>query len=148
MRGELKLMENIMAFFIIIILGMIAFIFFASAQASGQQERFEEREDIRALQTARSLYNMPELSCTFTQTGRCIEAEKAHALSELLEGENASIYLPVLGISSVALDCLGCERIEIYNLLTTTNYRQIHVPVVVHNATSNTRSFGWIEVRV
>ena len=148
MRGELKLMENVMAFFIIIILGMIAFIFFATAQGSSESERLEQSADLRAIQTARALYNMPELSCTFTQTGRCIEAEKAYVLAEILDTDELNVYFPVFGQSSIAIDCLGCERIEVYNLLTTTNYRQVHVPVVVHNATSNTRSFGWIEVRV
>ena len=148
MRGELKLMENVMAFFIIIILGMIAFIYFATAQSATEQELTAQQGDLRAIQTARSLYNMPELSCTFAQTGRCIDAERALVLSETLEGENASIYFPVLGRSRIALDCIGCETIVVYDLLDSTNYRQLHVPVVVYNATSDTRHFGWIEVRV
>ena len=148
MRGELKLMENVMAFFVIIILGMIAFIFFATAQGAAERDRADEAESVRAITTARSLYNMPELACTFAQTGRCIDAEKALVLSDVLRGENTTIYFPVLGQSRVAIDCIGCETIVVYDLLERSNYRQVHVPVIVYNATSSTRNFGWIEVRV
>jgi hypothetical protein len=145
MRGELKLMENVMAFFIIIILGMIAFIYFATAQGADARDQAEESANLRAIQIARSLYNMPELSCTFTQTGRCIEAEKALIFSGII---STDVYFPVLSQSRIAVNCIGCEEIVVYDLLDSTSYRQIHVPIVVYNATSRIRHFGWIEVRV
>lgn len=149
MRGELKLMENVMAFFVIIILGMIALIYFSTAQSASERQIDEEREDLRAIQTARSLYNMPEISCTFTQTGRCVDLEKAQALRSLLDGDYAQVYFPILGRSRVAIGFIGAEdTILIYDALNSPNYRQIHVPVIVHDPLENTRSFGWIEVRV
>jgi hypothetical protein len=148
MRGELQLMENIMAFFIIIILGMIAFIYFATAQAGADRERIAEREDLRALQTARSLYNLPELSCTWSQTGRCIDLDKAEIFGSMLTDANATIYFPVFGRSRIAIDCLGCDETIIYDQLDATTFRQLHVPVLVYNATSDSRLFGWVEVRV
>ena len=148
MRGELKLMENVMAFFVIIILGMIAFIFFATSQASSEREASEERENLRAIQTARSLYNMPELGCTFTQTGRCVDREKARQLAQIIDTDDAETYFPILGRSRVTIDCIGCDPIVVYDLLTSTSYRQIHVPVIVYDPIGNSRAFGWIEVRV
>lgn len=151
MRGELKLMENVIAFFVIIIIGMIALIFFTLSQSSAQSSLEEQRDTARAVQAARALYNLPELSCTFSSSGRCIDAHKAVALSDLISTDpNVSdTYLPVLGQSEIAIRCLGCEaNVTVYDMLNANTYRQIQVPVLLHNATSGSDRFAWIEVRV
>lgn len=146
MRGELKLMENVIAFFMIIIIGMIALIFFSMSQNAQNQQRAQQLETVEAVQAARALYNLPELACTYSESGRCIDAYKAQAFSEL---EVDTVYFGVFGRSEIALRCIGCENnVSIYDQLESNTYRQIQVPVTVSNATSGIDHFGWIEVRI
>lgn len=150
-RGELKLMENVMAFLMIMILGMIAFIYFSVAQGSTQRQQAQQRADLEALRTAQALYDMPEISCGSSSLGRCVDLGKARALASYLRRhpENQSTYLPVLGRSSITLSCTRCsENLTIYDqLASTSDYRAIQVPVSVYNETTGYTSFGYLEVK-
>lgn len=150
-RGELKLMENVIAFLMIMILGMIAFIYFAVAQGSAQKVANQQHADLEAVRTAQALYDMPELACTFSSFGRCIDLGKARALATYLEAnpENQSVYLPLFGRSAVSVDCVRCKTpITIYDQLPKgSGYRAIQVPVAVYNQTTGFTSFGYLEVK-
>lgn len=152
-QAQVKTFENLFAmiiFVIIFIIGLLVYMSWQTSQAQIELRQAElEKTELKIMQ----IYSLPEITCGLSSsgsdlTGICIDYYKAEAFANLsnITGRNrafSSFYQDMIGPAKITLNILEpiSQNITIYNysLKRTLNQRELSLPVIVYNASSDSK---------
>jgi len=161
-QAQVKTFENLFAmiiFVIIFIIGLLVFMNWQASQAQIQLRQAElEQTELKIMQ----IYSLPEISCGLSSsgsdlTGICIDLYKAKAFANLsnITGKNqvfSSFYQDMIGRAKITLNIIEPidKNITVYNysLKKELNQRQLEIPVIVYNSSSNLKMLANLIINV
>ena len=159
-KGQMQLMENVFAVFILIIIGLVVLVIFAYSALNNSNNDYSTSAKMQALITARSVYNMPEVQCTILGDAqdKCVDIIKAANFSRIATSGPDSVqatYFNYFGYAVINLTCFDCEYPEDKAVQTITLYSRpkkgssaysYQLPVLVKNPVNDTLRFGYLNV--
>lgn len=120
MKGQIEFGETIMVVIVIVFLLVIGLVFYYNVSASQIRQEISHREDIDGIVLGKRVLALPEIECSVTEGGSCIDYYKTSALSGLIQSDDAieSYYGSLFGYSTIKIapldeDELGEELEEI-----------------------------------
>ncbi len=146
-QGQLQIGESMMVLIILLLLGIVTFIFYFNSAKGDLELHLANVEEYNVLETAQIASNLQELKCPEAE-GICFDVHKAKAMSQLELGD---YYQDIFLNAKITLKGIYPSKEE-YILYwdNASNRTQSSVPallpVTMHNSTSGKNTFGILVV--
>lgn len=153
-KSQVQMIETIavlIVFFFLLVVGMTVYFQLQKASFKRELRVVQDQESLQLVQ--RALY-LPELDCSFVsiQKENCFDVYKLDLFAKMLKQESIFFdYFPVFGYSEITVESIYPEKSEkiLYsNRLEDKDVIVSQSPVLIYNATSNSYSFGIVEVKL
>ncbi len=152
--AQIKMFETIAVLIVFFFLLVIGAVFYFNVQRSSLSRELEKMSELQSLQTVQKALYLPELDCSFAsvQKDNCFDILKIKQLSKMLsEQDKLAEYFQAFGFSKITVTQAYPKSdfsLALYSNIPP-EYKQKLVtqsPVLLYNATSQSYSFGIIEV--
>lgn len=151
-KGQLQIGESIMVIIILAILGIIGLVFYANFAKQEYEIKFNEYEELNALETAQLVTSLYELRCAKPGvTDLCFDLHKVVAFSSLKDNY-VDYYYDIFRNSKVTLQIIyptsRAEEFIIYSqdASNSQNVRRIDIPIPVHDGATDELLFGVLTI--
>lgn len=146
-KGQIQIQETIFVLFSVLILLVIAMIFFFSFQKGNVEEIYQDYQESKFQEMLLTVPNLPEIKCSeLTKEEECIDLYKARAFSEI--SSQGVLYRGEFGYKEINLE-VGSEKIIIYQQqkVNYENLRVINSPVSVYDPKTEKYKIGVLEIK-
>lgn len=154
-KSQIKMTENIAVMVIFFVLLVFAIVFYANVKRGTSQDELEELKQLKAVDAALILSNLPEIKCSIaaTEQGACLDLYKILALKEIYEQNPNSVinhYQDKFGFATITIRQLYPieQTIIVYdNKIDDDKISKFFtpIPVTLYNVTNGNNAFGVIE---
>lgn len=150
-RGQLRILENVFAVFILIIVLMLVLVMLFTNAFQMQRDDLERVSEREAVAIARFAASMPEIGCVGLEGDRpyCVDAARAGSFRDRMRSDPALVqqYYPYLGTSRISIGAVSGATIPIHDGLGAPDGIQAYrIPTLVAHASGY--DVGWVEVVV
>lgn len=160
-RAQLQIGESMMVIIILMIVGVIALVFYFNMAKEDYRVKSREYDDLDTLETAQIVSNLYELKCAKPGVSNvCFDIHKAQSVAALRgDGEDGfnDYYYYLFRNSKVALTQYypSHQELIIYwqNASAADNVgnnpqsvNTVVIPVIIHNSSAETNGFGVLTV--
>jgi len=149
-KAQLHMGETIMVLIIVVIIGIVAFVFYVRMTEDKIQGKLIEIEELNAVETAQLASSLYELRCSKPGvTDLCFDIHKALALQDLRTTNPTlffTYYYDLFGDAKITLQRIypADDDIILYdnNAGTQQTVKRLAIPVPLHNSSDDTTTFG------
>ncbi|MFH1649446.1 MAG: hypothetical protein ABIA93_02770 [Candidatus Woesearchaeota archaeon] len=141
--------ETIAIIIVVIIMLVLGLVFYSRIQGENVQEKQSTYRGLNAVQVARVVGTLPELTCTrgVAQDTTCVDIVKARIFKTAAENDYVA-YQRLIGDAQITVyETYPTKRnISIYNRTVNGSYSSIKIPIIIHDPVNRTNSFGYVQV--
>ncbi len=133
----------LVVFFFILAMGLIFYFNIQKKTIVDTQEEFGELKDV---QIAQLISNMPELECPTTlETENCVDEYKLKVLKE--DNLDKNYYYDFFGYSIISVYDIDNDYL-IYDNPKGKSSSKIHVPITIYNPIDKIKKFGILNITI